>query len=127
MFRRQFNTCTYVFDQLVHKGHDQLGCASSQVTPTGRNINSICCAHNLAVEHGAHPVLARHERRQRESDEEPHRAAEITDAMQYTAGEMIITRNAHPYRGPIKSHTVPINRRDRIEPANFIPSTSELV
>lgn len=40
-----------------------------------------------------------------------------TDAMAYTAGEMIITRNAHPYRGPIKSHTDPISRRERIEPA----------
>jgi hypothetical protein len=49
---------------------------------------------------------------------------ELTVAMEYTAGEMIITRNAHPYRGPIKSHTVPINRRDKIEPAMAKPTTT---
>lgn len=40
-----------------------------------------------------------------------------TVAIEYTAGAMIIIKKAHPYRGPTKSHTEPITRRDKMEPA----------
>lgn len=44
--------------------------------------------------------------------------ASETSAMEYTAGEMIMIRNAQPYRGPMMSHTVPIRRRDNTEPGH---------
>lgn len=59
-----------VADQGVDEGHDELRGATTQITPPGRK--AIGRTHNLAVEHRAHPKLARHESGQREPDEEAH-------------------------------------------------------
>jgi hypothetical protein len=42
--------------------------------------------------------------------------AEDTVAMENTAGAVISSRVAHPYRGPTRSHTVPMINRERIVP-----------
>ena len=57
-------------DEVVDEGHDELRGAATEVTPAG--CEAVGGADDLAVEHGAHPVLARHESSQREADEEPH-------------------------------------------------------
>lgn len=44
-------------DQLVDQGHDQLGRSAAHVAPAGSS--AVDKADDLAVEHGAHPVLAR--------------------------------------------------------------------
>ncbi len=39
-----------------------------------------------------------------------------TDAMEKTAGAANMIRNAHPYRGPTRSHRGPMSSRERTEP-----------
>lgn len=55
-------------DAFVDHRHQQLSGSSSHVPPP--SCSPISQSDNLAVEHRAHPVLARHESSQRESDHE---------------------------------------------------------
>lgn len=57
-------------NHLVQQRHEQLRGAAAHIPPPGRR--PIHQPYNLPIKHGAHPVLARHERRQRKPDHEPH-------------------------------------------------------
>jgi hypothetical protein len=57
-----------VFDEFVHKGHDELRSTTAKVAPTSGS--AVDEAHDFAVEEGAHPELARDKRGKREADEE---------------------------------------------------------
>ncbi|PON66509.1 hypothetical protein PanWU01x14_109310, partial [Parasponia andersonii] len=57
-------------DQLIHERHEKLSGSAAHVSPPGGG--SIDEPYDLTVEHGAHPVLARHERRKRKTNHETH-------------------------------------------------------
>lgn len=62
--------CTCSLYDLVDDRHQQLRGSSAHVSPaSGRAVGQ---PDDFAVEHGAHPVLARHKRGEREPDHEPH-------------------------------------------------------
>ena len=57
-----------LLDGVEDERHDELCGTTAHVSPPSRE--PIDGADDLAIEHGAHPVLARHERREGEADEE---------------------------------------------------------
>lgn len=71
-------------DELVQQWHDELRGAAAHVAPPGGG--AVGQAHDLGVEHGAHPELAAHEGGQREADAEA-RHDEARDAVDGCHGE----------------------------------------
>jgi len=78
-------------DNFIHQRHYELSGSTTHVSPPRRS--PIGKPYDLAVEHGAHPVLARHKRGQGEPYQEPNR---------YVPGS--ITHKGHAEDGRGREH-----------------------